>query len=738
METTLSRKWTESRTRGRKLHLTEAKARVGRARKTRADLERQLKACKREIANARERLIEATKQQTATSEMLRIISDSPLQSVLDAVAEHAARLCDNTAEIYRLENNLLRLVASYGELPVHIQAREGFPVNRDRVIGRTICDRRSVHVHDLAAEDSEYPLGSSDAKRLGHRTTLGIPLLRERTLIGGILFRRWEVRPFSDNQIALLESFADQAAIAIENVRLFEAEKQRTLALAQANRDLAEREAKIRCLVDANIIGIFIFDIEGRITEANDAFLHTVGYNREDLASGRLRWTDLTPAEWLDIDERERVPELKMTGILPPFEKEYLRKDGNRVPVLLGVAMFEGSGDEGVTFVLDISERKRAERALRDSEELKRRIIESSTDCIEVLDLDGNLLFMSSGGQQLLEIDNIQLYLNTSWIDFWQPEDRPKINEAVAAARAGGIGKFQAFCPSAKGAMRWWDVITTPICNADGQPERLLSVSRDITERKRAEAEARESDRRYREVQMELAHANRLATMGLLTASIAHEVNQPITGAITNAQAALRWLCARPPNLEEVQQALGRIVSNGLRAGNVVERIRSLITKAPPRKDRVDINEAIREVIELTRSDAVKNGVAVQADLTDGLPLIDGDRVQLQQVIINLVVNAVQAMSNASDGTRELSISSGRTPDGVLVTVKDSGPGLPPATLERLFEAFYTTKPGGLGLGLSICRSIIDAHGGRLWASANVPRGAIFHVAVPAYPDSAA
>src|SRR5208283_1018907 len=211
----------------------------------------------------------------------------------------------------------------------------------------------------------------------------------------------------------------------------------------------------------------------------------------------------------------------------------------------------------------------------------------------------------------------------------------------------------------------------------------------------------------------------------------------PITGAVTNAQAALRWLCARPPNLEEVQQALGRIVSNGLRAGNVVERIRSLITKAPPRKDRVDINEAIREVIELTRSDAVKNGVAVQADLTDGLPLIDGDRVQLQQVIINLVMNAVQAMSNASDGTRELSISSGRTPDGVLVTVKDSGPGLPPATLERLFEAFYTTKPGGLGLGLSICRSIIDAHGGRLWASANVPRGAIFHVAVPAYPDSA-
>ena len=203
---TLSREWTKSQTRGCKLHLTKTKARFGRVRQNRADLERQLKACKREIANARERLIEATKQQTATSEMLRIISDSPLQSVLDAVAEHAARLCDsNNAEIYRLENNLLRLVASYGELPVHIQAREGFPVNRDRVLGRAICDRRSVHVRDLAAEDSEYPSGSSDAKRQGHRTTLGTPLLRERTPIGVILFRRWKVRPFSDNQIALLE-----------------------------------------------------------------------------------------------------------------------------------------------------------------------------------------------------------------------------------------------------------------------------------------------------------------------------------------------------------------------------------------------------------------------------------------------------------------------------------------------------------------------------------------------------
>src|SRR5713101_2377802 len=185
MEVTLSRKWAKSRTRGRKLHLTGAKARVGRARKSRADLEQQLKACRREIARARERLAEAMKQQTATSEMLRIISTSPIQSVLDAVAENAARLCNaNNAVIFRLEGNLLRLVASYGEIPTTSHAREEIPANRDTVIGRAACDRRTIHVHDLAAEDGEYPVGSSDAKREGHRTTLATPLLREGSPVG--------------------------------------------------------------------------------------------------------------------------------------------------------------------------------------------------------------------------------------------------------------------------------------------------------------------------------------------------------------------------------------------------------------------------------------------------------------------------------------------------------------------------------------------------------------------------
>ena len=185
-----------------------------------------------------------------------------------------------------------------------------------------------------------------------------------------------------------------------------------------------------------------------------------------------------------------------------------------------------------------------------------------------------------------------------------------------------------------------------------------------------------------------------------------------------------------------MREALACIIKDGQRAGDVIGSIRDLIKKAPPRKDRFDINEAIREVIEITRGEAAKDGVSVQTQPADGLPLIQGDRVQLQQMMLNSIINAVEAMRGVSDGPRELLISTGNAETGgVRVAVRDCGPGLAPATLERLFEAFYTTKPQGLGLGLSICRSIIEAHGGRLWANANVPRGAIFQFTLPEHPD---
>ncbi len=234
-----------------------------------------------------------------------------------------------------------------------------------------------------------------------------------------------------------------------------------------------------------------------------------------------------------------------------------------------------------------------------------------------------------------------------------------------------------------------------------------------------------------REAQTELAHVNRVTTMGQLAASIAHEVNQPIAGVVTNADAALRWLGHRPPDLEKVQYSLDEIIKDGNRAGDVIGRIRALVNKVPPRKDCLEINEAILEVIALTHGEAVKNSVSLQTQLAAGLLLIQGDRVQLQQVILNLIVNAVEAMSGVSEGSRELLISTGKDSSGVLVAVQDSGPGLNPKSFDRLFDAFYTTKPGGMGMGLSICRSIVEAHGGRIWASRTAGPGATVQFTLP-------
>jgi PAS domain S-box-containing protein len=420
-------------------------------------------------------------------------------------------------------------------------------------------------------------------------------------------------RKFDAEDERLMSTLGQFASLAYQTVESIQDLKLQITARERAEaavRELANGlEVKIRRLVDANIIGIVIFTLEGQIIEANEAFLRMVGYDRADLVAGRLRWTELTPPEWRDRDART-VAELKMIGTVQPFEKEYFRKDGSRAPVLIGSVTLEESETEGVAFVLD------------------------------------------------------------------------------------------------------------------------------LTERKRAEAEARESERRYREVQMELAHANRVATMGQLTASIAHEVNQPIAATVTNAQAALRWLDSRPPDLEETRLALSRILNSGIRAGNVLDRIRALIQKVPARTDRFDINDTILDVVALTRSELSSNRVSLQTQFAQGLPLVQGDRVQLQQVILNLIVNAIEAMSGVSEA-RELWISTEiNASTGALVAVRDSGPGLDPASLEHLFDAFYTTKSSGMGMGLSICRSIIEAHGGRIWAEANVPQGAAFQFTLPSQAAS--
>jgi C4-dicarboxylate-specific signal transduction histidine kinase len=303
------------------------------------------------------------------------------------------------------------------------------------------------------------------------------------------------------------------------------------------------------------------------------------------------------------------------------------------------------------------------------------------------------------------------------------PDDRTRVQQTLdRAAQERTDLDFERRLLMPDGAIKNIHIVGHPVFDESGDFVEFVGTVMDVTERTRAEEE-----------RQALAHANRIATMGQLTASIAHEVNQPIAAARNNAASALRFLSRSPPDLEEVREALDCVVSDVDRAGNVIGGIRKLIAKTPaPRDDCFDINEAIREMIGLTRGEALKNGVSVQMQL-ERLPLVQGDRVQLQQVVLNLIVNAVEAMSSVDGARRELSIGTElRGTDEVLVTVCDTGPGIGPENLERVFDSFYTTKPSGIGLGLSICRSIIDAHGGRLWAAANEPTGAAFQFTLPA------
>ncbi|QND70234.1 trifunctional serine/threonine-protein kinase/ATP-binding protein/sensor histidine kinase [Tardiphaga robiniae] len=475
-----------------------------------------------------------------------------------------------------------RIILHYGAA-----AGAAVPESLIRYVMRT---RESVILND-ATRSNAFSEDPYFGRRNG-RSVLCLPLVRQGALVAVLyLENALASHVFTPDRARLLELLGSQAAISLENTRLYG--------------DLQEREAKVRRLVDSNIIGICIFDLDSRIIEANDAFLSIVGYDRDDVAAGRLSFAGLTPPDLASVDERLQA-ELASTGAWRPSEKCFFRKDGGRVPVLVGGASFGELGQQGVAFVVNLTERKLAEEA------------------------------------------------------------------------------------------------------------------------------ARESESRYRETQNELSRANRIATMGELTASIAHEVNQPIAACVTNAETAVRWLAREPPNVQRARQVITRVVADGKRAADIVGRIRALVEKAPARRDALDLNETVLEVIELTRAKLSDHDVVLQTELAQDMPLIEGDRVQLQQVFMNLIMNAIEAMSEMDAGRRELKIGVGMEGEAVKVVVQDSGPGLSEDALLNIFEAFHTTKSTGLGLGLSICRSIVEGHGGRLWASANVPRGVAMQFTMPA------
>jgi PAS domain S-box-containing protein len=450
------------------------------------------------------------------------------------------------------------------------------------------------------------------------KSVLCLPIMR-RSVLTGLLYleNSLATHAFTPERVSVLELLASQAAISLENALLYTDLQQENSERKLAEEELREREARIRRLVASNIIGLFFWNVAGAAIDANDEFLRIVGYSRHDLLSGRVGWVEMTPPEYRAADAHA-LEILRQRQTCQPYEKEYIRKDGRRVPVLIGAALLEGSQENGVAFVLDLTERKKAEA------ELATRRIE--------------------------------------------------------AKRA---------------------------------EEQLLAL------------------------QAELAHATRVTTLGELSASIAHEVGQPLAAIVISGEACLRWLRHSTPQPEEVRACVENMINEGRRASEIVLRVRSLTKGEAPQKTQLELNDVVNEVVALVQRQVVHHRIALQLRLASGLPPVLGDRVQLQQVLINLVINGIQAMADVGANPRELLIESHRDNDEhLVVAVQDCGPGIDPANADRLFDAFFTTKSNGMGMGLSICRSIIEDHGGRVWASSNAGHGATFQFSLPSMGES--
>jgi PAS domain S-box-containing protein len=400
--------------------------------------------------------------------------------------------------------------------------------------------------------------------------------------------------------------------------------------------------------------------------------------------------------------------------------------------------VFSATGElvEIIATAVDVTEHKRAEDTLRRGEAWLAQAQRLSHIGTWVLDgTTRDFLYWSDESYRIWGFDPLQGLPSRD--DLWgriHPDDRERVSGEVQEAlreKRDFLAEFKILLPDA--TVKYVEANTHHEFSPLGALLEVVCTNVDVTERKRA----RDEREQLRQLEEDLAHINRVSTMGELAASLSHEILHPIATARNNARAGMRFLEMNPPNLDEAREALGCVVRDADRAKDIVGRIRNQIKRAPPRKMRFSLHEAVNEVIVMVQSAIAKNGISFSTRLMDGLVPVQGDRVQLQQVLVNLILNAVEAMSSNEDGTRELSIRTEQSQtDGILVAVHDSGPGIDPVNLERVFEPFYTTKTSGIGMGLSICQTIINGHGGRLWMSANEPRGAVFQFTLPAVQEN--
>jgi PAS domain S-box-containing protein len=670
-------------------------------------------------------------------------------------------LLDAIMRMLRLDLVSVRLTDPVGGAPVEIVRLAELQRQRPMASAHEICEALS----QCAKNDSrKWPPLLRKLMGEGDVSIVPLPLGLQGEL--GVIVAAAGRTDFPRQTEALLLSVAaNQASIGLQEARLLSHQKrlaseldqrvvQRTAELATANeelkKELAERrlveerlgqeerelkrsEVHKAAIVDSALDCIVTIDHEGCITEFNPAAEHTFGYRRDEVLGKHLADAIIPPS--FREKHRQGFARYLATGearvLGKRIEMTAVRADGSEFPVELAVTRIPLEGPPSFTgYLRDITERKRAEQELRRSEAFLAEAQHLSRIGSFSWRVPADEITWSEQLYRIFQIDRdaqVTFELIGTRI---HPEDLSVFQEHIERSRRDGSDvqlEFRLQMPD--GAVKYVHA-AAHIRDDHGQLEYIGAVQ-DVTER-------RSSEEALSKARSELSHVARVTSLGVLTASIAHEVNQPLSGIVTNASTCLRMLAADPPNVDGARETARRTIRDGHRASEVITRLRALYGKKEPTTESVDLNEATREVIALSLSELQRNRVVLRPELADDLPPVTGDRVQLQQVILNLIRNGSDAMSSVDDRPRQLLIRTERDEgDRVSLTVQDAGTGFDPQAVDRLFEGFYTTKNDGMGIGLSVSRSIIESHHGRLWATLNNGPGATFSFCIPRGPEDA-